>query len=379
MLKPHNFSPLRVQIWMNMPSHHQSQFFREIINQGVDLKVCYYGRVDTRRKSMGWDGDDPLSSYELYFSPDYDSLEMISDWRERIHIVPGYGSHFLCKLARKLSNAKVSWAHWSERSHSGLRWYLTYPVKSWYARLVNKHAIGALGCGNLALEDFVRWGMKIEKLGLLPYSPHISKVNGSNPSESLSGIGENVFLYVGSLESRKGIDVLLKAFAALHRQHTDFKWVLVLVGKDFSNGAYAASAKKMDIGNSVVFQGVIPAIEIATCYLNASVVILPSRFDGWGAVINEGAAHGKALIVSDQCGAAQHLVDPGVNGFVVKAGDRRSLANAMRAYMLNPDLAARHGKASSLIYERYSPQHNARRFVEILDSWMVACNNESMK
>lgn len=357
-----------------MPSHHQSAFFCEILNQGVNLKVCYYGGVDTRRKSLGWNGDVQLSSYELYFSPDHDSLEMISDWRDRIHIVPGYGSHFLRKLARELSNAKVRWAHWSERSHSGLRWYLTYPVKSWYARLVNKHAIGAFGCGNLALEDFARWGMKIEKLGLLPYSPHISKVNSSNPSESLSGIRENVFLYVGRLESGKGIDVLLKSFAALHRQNTTFKWVLVLVGKDLSNGAYVASAKKMGIEDAVVFQGVIPAIEIATCYLNASVVILPSRYDGWGAVVNEGAAHGRALIVSDQCGAAQHLVDPGVNGFVVKAGDWRSLVSAMRAYMVSPDLAARHGKASSLIYKRFTPQHNARRFVEILNSWMVTNN-----
>lgn len=354
-----------------MPSHHQAAFFREVRNQGVDLVVGYYGVVDTRRESMGWDAGTPLSKHELFFSPDDRSFEAIADWRDRVHIVPGYGSRFLRKLVRMLSDANVKWAHWSERSHSGLRWYLTYPLKGWYARMVNSHAIGAFGCGNLAVEDFARWGIQSEKLGLLPYSPSIYSVIPNAETESSSRNEKNIFLYVGTLERRKGIDILLKAFAVSRNHNDGSKWVLVLVGKDLSNGAYAACANQMGIADSVVFQGVVPATGIATSYVNSSVLILPSRFDGWGAVVNEGAAYGRALIVSDQCGAAQHLVDPGVNGFVVRAGDWRSLANAMHAYVSSPDLAARHGRASASIYESFSPQANAKRFVEILGTWLA--------
>lgn len=368
--------PIRILIWMNMPSHHQSAFFREIRNQGVDLMVCYYGVVDAHRKSMGWNADAPLSDFERFFSPEHQNLETLEDWRDRVHIVPGYGSHFLRRLIRSLSKAKVKWIHWSERSHPGLRWYLTYPIKRWYAQMVNNHAIGAFGCGNLAIEDFIAWGIRRELLGILPYSPEYLSETKNNKLESLKDAVQSrkVFLYVGCLEHRKGIDLLLKAFAEVSKDNHN--WVLKLIGNDLSKGSYVANTKMLGIENIVFFPGVIPYTEIAADYMNASVLILPSRFDGWGAVVNEGAAHGKALIVSDQCGAAQHLVDAGVNGFVVKAGDWRSLVHAMRAYIANPDLADRHGKASLSIYEKFSPHNNAKRFIKMVRSCLTTTHND---
>jgi glycosyltransferase involved in cell wall biosynthesis len=364
---------------MNMPSHHQSEFFQAVRNQGVDLKVCYYGEVDIRRTNMGWDGDVMPLDGELFYSPDCDSLELISDWRDRVHIVPGYGSSFLRKLVRKLSSAGVQWAHWSEASYQGLRWYLTYPIKRWHAGMVNKHAIGAFGCGNQALFDFLRWGIKREKIALLPYSPKSFPVVSSGKLELLreSIQSRNIFLYVGRLENQKGIDVLLRAFAAISTMHKAKDWILALVGNDVSNGDYVRIAKKLGIAQSVYFVGTVPVREIAAMHMVADVLVFPTRHDGWGAVVSESAACGKALIVSDQCGAAPHLVDPGINGFVVNSGDWRALANAMGVYVASPELAARHGKASSLIYERFTPQNNAKRFVEILHSWLARTNSES--
>lgn len=336
------------------------------------MVVCYYGEVDWRRKSMGWDVEPSLSDYEHFFSPD-DSLEFIKDWSDRVHIVPGYGSEFLRRLVRKLSNAKVNWAHWSEKAHPGLRWYLTYPIKRWYARMVNSHAIGAFGCGNIAIEDFVHWGIKREKIGFLPYTPEWIRVVKRENESLLNNVvkSRKVFLYIGCLEKRKGIDLLLKAFSEATKSYRSNDWILVLVGNDLSDGRYAIRARKLGIADSTFFVGVIPVSEISAVHMMADVFILPSRFDGWGAVVSESAAHGKALIVSDQCGAAQHLVDPGVNGFVVEAGNWRSLTNAMQAYISSPDLAFRHGKSSLLISESFSSQSNAKRFVEILCSWLA--------
>ena len=361
-----------------MPSHHQSAFFREIRNQGIDLMVCYYGAVDVRRKSMGWNSDTPLSDYERLFSPESQNLEQLEDWRERVHIVPGYGSRFLRKLVRQLSNAKVKWIHWSERSHPGLRWYLKYPIKRWYAYMVNHYAIGAFGCGNHAVEDFISWGVRREILAILPYSPERSfQPDGKNLTKDFTEPkSKKVFLYIGSLERRKGVDLLLKAFAEISESKSCSNWILMIAGNDCSNGTYIDYAKKLGIEKIVVFLGVIPVSEVSTVHTLADVFILPSRFDGWGAVVNESAALGKALIVSDQCGSAQHLVDAGVNGFVVKAGDWRSLTRAMQAYTKNPELADRHGKASRLIYEKFTPENNAKRFAEIVQSWLTSANPE---
>jgi glycosyltransferase involved in cell wall biosynthesis len=103
------------------------------------------------------------------------------------------------------------------------------------------------------------------------------------------------------------------------------------------------------------------------------VLVLPSRFDGWGVVLNEGASMGLALISTGHCGAAYHLIQPGENGIRVNAGSVESLAAAMAAYTRNPELAAKHGRESVRISREYSPERNAKRFVAALETWQAQC------
>jgi glycosyltransferase involved in cell wall biosynthesis len=61
------------------------------------------------------------------------------------------------------------------------------------------------------------------------------------------------------------------------------------------------------------------------------VLIVPSLYEPWGLVVHEGLAHGLPVITTDQVGAADDLVDPNVNGYVVPAGSAWATADAMRA------------------------------------------------
>lgn len=361
---------LRVLVWMNMPSHHQSGFFDAIRRRGINLVVVYYGNLDARRTAMGWERVCAEGDQEFFMgNDDLDAVwSRVPDYRDRIHVVPGYGARFLRRLIRFLSRSKVPWVHWSERAHNGLRWYFSYPFKRWYAHMVSAYALGAFACGRLAADDFVRWGIRRESIFFLPYSPVVTPFDAGEETCRHAGHSGCAFLFVGSLEKRKGTDILLKAFAHLVAEDHSRKCALVLVGNDKSAGRYMQMARQHEIDKRVIFVGAIPPREVSRFYADATVVILPSRFDGWGAVVNEGAAHGKALIVSDECGAAWHLVEPGVNGFLVRAGDWRSLATAMRTYADAPRLANLHGRASKELYRRFAPEANAERFAAALVS-----------
>jgi len=234
--------------------------------------------------------------------------------------------------------------------------------------MVNRYAAGGFCIGNLALEDCVKWGINRELLSILPYAPTHSVVVNKARWELLAEkvADRSVFLYTGSLERRKGIDVLLKAFAHVLKRCRSTNWMLALVGPDRSSGRYELLAKRLGIIDQVLFLGATSWSDLATDYAVAKVFVLPTRHDGWGAVVSEAMGHGKAIIVTNQAGAAQHLVDPGVNGFVVKAGDVKSLAYALEEYIVKVGLAERHGAASTLIYQRFSPSTNAARFVAIL-------------
>lgn len=354
-------------IWMNMPSHHQSAFFQALRDIGINLKVCYYSELSDKRRALGWEEMKTLPQGEMFFDPEVSSLNSIAGWRHSLHIIPGYGERFLRQLVSTLSRANIPWMHWSEAARPGLRWWASFPIKSWYARMVNKHAVAALAIGEMARKDFLDWGIRDEKITFLPYAVRGLCHNGERDDE-VSEFGRRfkvLFVYVGELCYRKGIDLLLKAFAHIVRSNPSMG--LVLVGKDSGDSNYRELAAREKLIDNVLFRGPIKASCIASVLGVGGVLVLPSRFDGWGMVINEAASVGMALIATDACGSAHHLIRDGENGFKVPAGSISALEERMMLYCQAPELIQQHGLRSLEIFREFTPERNAQRLLEILD------------
>jgi len=347
-----------------MPTHHQSAFLQALRDDGIDLVVHYFQSVSPARVRLGWDDPDVLPDGERGVAPELGALAAVPDWRERIHVVPGYGTWFLLRLAVHLSRQGVRWVNWCEPSRYGPRWYLAYPRKRFYAALINRYALGALAIGALARQDFVRWGVEERAIRFLPYSvPALTPEEP--PASAPSSLGAR-FAFLGALCHRKGIDVLLGAFEPVVHEHPHAR--LTLVGYDESEGGYERMAARLGIGHAVSFTGSVPATEVATSLAGCDVLVLPSRFDGWGMVVNEAASLGKALIATDACGAAHHLIDPDRNGYRVRAGDVAALSDAMNRYCRDSGLARRHGEHSRRVFLKFTPERNAARLRECLAS-----------
>lgn len=359
----------KIVVWMNQPSHHQSDFFQQIYKLTEGFSVKYYNLPSKSRAALGWI-ENPLGTYpEEFVEPSTKSLYSIADWEASTHIIPGYGCKFLRELTQHLMQHNVSWIHWSEKASPGLRWWASYPLKRAHAIRVNRHALGALAIGATASDDFVRWGIKPNKIAHLPYS--ISGVEWRAPDQGIADFsaGRRVFLYVGSLYRGKGVDLLIDAFAQIASMSPE--WCLVLVGNDRTNGQYARQANRLGIAERVLFRGVIPSTNIGSAFSAADVLVLPSRYDGWGMVVNEAAAMGLPLVVSDAAGAAWHVVDHAVNGFRFTSGSVRALHQAMSAYVDAPELLAPHGQASKRIFASQASDVMAQRFLSILQTWQA--------
>jgi glycosyltransferase involved in cell wall biosynthesis len=355
--------PLRLLVWTSIPTHHQSSFFASLRSRGADLTVQYLQHVPADRLTMGWAARDELPAGERYVEGSLRTLDLCADWRERIHIIPGYNQVFLLQLAWHLSHQHVPWLHWGEHSWPRPRAYLTVAVKQFYWRLARKYALGALAIGALASNEFIRWGMPSDRIRFLPYATPSVTVPAELEATDMPMEAPR-FLFLGQLCPRKGIDLLLLAMRDVLAVHPDAR--LEVAGKDQSRGFYASMAERLEISHAVRFSGVVDAARIGTVLCRCEVLILPSRHDGWGVVLNEAASLGKALIASDACGAAHHLIEPQVNGFRFPAGDRSALTTAMLAYCRNPSLARRHGAESLRIFEEFTPERNAQRLEEAL-------------
>jgi glycosyltransferase involved in cell wall biosynthesis len=362
--------PLRLLIWSSIPTHHQSAFFAALRERNIDLIVNYLQQVDAGRLRLGWSAPPALPAGEHYVPQPMRALDRGGDWRERIHIVPGYNRVFLLRLALLLSRERIPWLHWSEHSQPRPRADLTMGLKRAYGLLVSRHSLGALAIGELARQEFIRWGIPAGKIRFLPYAVAGFGAIGAASDAPTSPGGAVRFLFLGSLYPIKGIDLLLAAFRDVLGRSPGAR--LELAGHDRSNGRYARDAAHLGIGHAVRFTGAVEATRVGVVLQRCDVLILPSRHDGWGVVLNEAASMGKAIIASDACGAAYHLLAPQVNGWRFPSGDAASLARAMAAYCDEPQLAARHGAESLRIFADFTPERNAQRLEEALDSLQAA-------
>lgn len=360
---------MRVVIWMNIPSHHQTEFFQSIRNIGVDLLVRYYdNKILKKRFEQGW-LEEKLQDGEIFVEPTLDALKTVPDYKNRLHVVPGYGTNFLRQLAKHLSQQAVEWVHWSECSNPGARWLLGYPRKRNYGKLVRDNALGAFAQGVMAENDFIRWGIPSEKIALLNYTPRAGKQIPLLDLQTRKALaGRFGFLFVGIQCQRKGVDVLLKAFAAIPEE-CRHDWALLLVGQDDAQGRYQKLANRLGLSGNIYFIGPVGSDRVSSVMRCAKVLILPSRFDGWGAVLNEAADNGLALIASDKAGASHHLISSGINGFRIRGGSVDSLRVALQTYVHNPVLAEKHGEASLTIAKDFTPEQSAQRFLTAIESW----------
>ena len=109
--------------------------------------------------------------------------------------------------------------------------------------------------------------------------------------------------------------------------------------------------------------GGVPEDELARRYVGADVFALLSRHETWGVVVNEAAASGLPLVLSDRVGAAYDLLRNGENGFVVPSDDVRAVADALRKLAADPDLRRRMGERSRELVRAWGYEPSVENFV----------------
>jgi glycosyltransferase involved in cell wall biosynthesis len=144
------------------------------------------------------------------------------------------------------------------------------------------------------------------------------------------------FVYVGRLGAEKNLDVLAKAFRALHAEHAHAH--LLIVG----DGPYRESLEALLVGLPVTFTGYLSGESLSRALASADAKLFPSTTDTWGNAPLEAQASGLPVVVSDR-GGPQELMEHEVTGFRVAGGDSKALLASMRRLM-DPETRARMGR-----------------------------------
>ncbi|MET0179917.1 MAG: glycosyltransferase family 4 protein [Novosphingobium sp.] len=142
---------------------------------------------------------------------------------------------------------------------------------------------------------------------------------------------ERRFAFVGRFVDKKALPFLIAAYRRYRDLAGPAAHDLVLVGGGEEEPAVRALIDTNDLAPWVEITGFVQADEVARRLAAALALVLPSREEQWGLVVNEALALGLPVVVTEPVGARDALVRNLVNGFVVEPGSVESLARALLA------------------------------------------------
>lgn len=134
---------------------------------------------------------------------------------------------------------------------------------------------------------------------------------------------DNIMLYVGRLVEVKGLDLLVKAF---HKASLP-NYKLVIVGSGVLETTLKQAVSSYGLTNKVIFAGQYSGAELYAWYDMANFFILPSRYEPFGAVVNEALVFGCPVVASKYIGALDFINE--TNGIIFNPIDETYFINAL--------------------------------------------------
>ena len=171
----------------------------------------------------------------------------------------------------------------------------------------------------------------------------------------------------------KGLVHLLEALAKLR---TERPVRLTVVGTARPGGPAEAALDRLALRDAVRFTGPVPEAELVGLLQRATVVAIPSLYEGFSLPAVEAMACATALVTTD-AGALPEVVGDEA-GLRVRAGDVGELTTALQQVLDSPELAGRLGRAGRRrVLDHYTWRATARRtadwYAEVLQRKGVPC------
>ena len=361
---------MEVYFWQNMPSHLQAPAIEQLARIWPDPVHCVWeSHVSNQRASMGWTTPEMPSTLETYIDPKRPQQhvhELIDGARDAIHIFSGMNAYRWIKEAyfRAKQTGVERLALMGESGiRLGLRGSLRPYRAKWIARNYRPVIKLVLAMGQAGV-DYYRFAGFSEQI-IFPYL-YQAPVGTNVP---LSPTKEIQLIYVGQLNFRKGLDVLLQALGECDAP----PWRLTIIGSDPNEQKLRYFAGQLNISGAISWLGVCDHEQVLNHLAEADLCVVPSRFEGWGVVVNEAIGVATPVVCSDGV-AAQDLVVFGDCGEVVRTDDVSDLSVCLGKLLRQPDLITKYANNAARYRTTISAQNVANYLKSVLEYTFRDCD-----
>ncbi|MBQ8360992.1 MAG: glycosyltransferase family 4 protein [Bacteroidaceae bacterium] len=177
-------------------------------------------------------------------------------------------------------------------------------------------------------------------------------------TEESSTLDKKQIITVGRLSEQKGFDLLISAWSCIARQHSD--WKIHLYGEGELENELRKSVAQNGMEDSFLIHK--PVKDIKEKYLESSIYVMSSRFEGFGMVLIEAMACGVPCVSFDCPHGPSYIVKDGEDGILVENGNVEKLADAISSLIVDKERRMAMGKAAKRNIARYSQKDIMRQW-----------------
>ena len=355
----------------NYVSPYRVQFYNELSRFADVTVICYNGKKQQAIREDSWFQEGNFRQIQLekcVFSRGEDGqlcLDVIS-WLSR-----PFDAVVLCGYSSPTQMLAMAWL----RLHR-IPFYLEVDgglvrkeseLKYRYKKLLVSSTTWWISSGEHTTDYLCHYGAKRDRVFRYPFTSLWQKeIPEAVPGEEekcrlrrqLGLPEEKIVLYAGRYDPKKGMDDLLHCVPRLDRSY----------GFCFVGGEPTAEHRRFcqehDLRN-VHFVGFQSKQGLHRYYCAADVLVLPTKSDVWGLVLNEAMACGLPVITTDQCVAGLELIRDGENGYIVPVDDNEALTQRIQD-VLEGDFA-RMGAAALETIRPYTVENMVQAHRKIFD------------
>ena len=194
----------------------------------------------------------------------------------------------------------------------------------------------------------------------------VSALSQPAPPEALHALGIEgpFFLFVGTLEPRKNLRRLLKAYASLPNSVRNGVQMVIAGGQGWGGVDVSAIAAQFNIGDRVRVIGYASDALLSALYARALFLAMPSLYEGFGLPLVEAMAMGTPVLTSN-CSSMPEVA--GDAGLLVDPSDVNSISNGLLAMIMDHPLRRRLSERARTTAARYSWSRAAEATLRVFD------------
>ncbi|MBE8712353.1 glycosyltransferase family 4 protein [Sphingobacterium hungaricum] len=191
----------------------------------------------------------------------------------------------------------------------------------------------------------------------------IPNANSFEPQSQSSLINKRV-IAVGRYDYQKGFDNLIKIWKVVNQYYPD--WSLDIFGDGPLKKSYKRLINDLELNASVSLCP--PVKDIEREYIKRSILVMTSRYEGFGMALTEAQSCGLPLIAfACKCGP-RDIIKDGVNGFLVEEYDNDIMSEKLMKLMGDENLRIEMGSNAKLMSDNFSLEKIMAIWLELFDT-----------